>query len=319
MLDGIDLSASGAEVYQVLLDAPATSLPELREQCAGHVVESALAELETIGLVSRLPGMPPRYTAAPPDLAVEALVRSREEQLQRTRLDISRLTDRYQAAHRGTRAQDVVEVVTTPTAILHRFEQVQWSARDQVRSFDRPPYVGNPLEGNPLETKLLAAGVRYRTVYQTDSFALPGRPELLRELTAQGEQARVGARVPVKMSIADDQLGILPLELPGMADCCVIVHASSLLDSLIALFEQVWERAVPIHADGALPDTDASPSHEDAALLGLLAAGLTDAAIARQLGTHQRTVQRRVRGLLDRLDASSRFQAGLQAVRHGWL
>ncbi|MGD0557044.1 MAG: hypothetical protein ABSA93_18950 [Streptosporangiaceae bacterium] len=47
--------------------------------------------------------------------------------------------------------------------------------------------------------------------------------------------------------------------------------------------------------------------------------GLTDAAIARHLGAHLRTVQRRVRGLLDRLGAATRFQAGLQAVRRGWL
>jgi DNA-binding NarL/FixJ family response regulator len=35
--------------------------------------------------------------------------------------------------------------------------------------------------------------------------------------------------------------------------------------------------------------------------------------------THPRTVQRRVRELLDRLGAGTRFQAGLQAVRRGWL
>jgi DNA-binding NarL/FixJ family response regulator len=58
---------------------------------------------------------------------------------------------------------------------------------------------------------------------------------------------------------------------------------------------------------------------DEGALLGLLAAGLTDSAIGRHLGTHPRTVQRRVRELLDRLGAGTRFQAGLQAVRRGWL
>jgi DNA-binding NarL/FixJ family response regulator len=126
------------------------------------------------------------------------------------------------------------------------------------------------------------------------------------------------------MFIADDKLGLLPLEMNGSAESCLVIHASSMLDTLIALFEQVWERAVAIHPDGtlpadALPGRPDGPSDADRALLGLLAAGLTDAAIARQLGMHPRTVQHRVRDLLDRLGAATRFQAGLQAVRRGWL
>ena len=54
-------------------------------------------------------------------------------------------------------------------------------------------------------------------------------------------------------------------------------------------------------------------------LLGLLAAGLTDEAIGRQLGWHPRTVQRHVRRLMTELGAQTRFQAGLQAARRGWL
>jgi len=134
-----------------------------------------------------------------------------------------------------------------------------------------------------------------------------------------GEQARVAESVPVKMFLADDQLGLIPLEVGGSAEASLVIRASSMLDTLIALFELVWERAVAIHANGELPSSEADPGEDDAALLSLLAVGLTDAAIARHLGTHPRTVQRRVRELLDRLGASTRFQAGLQAVRRGWL
>jgi DNA-binding NarL/FixJ family response regulator len=48
-------------------------------------------------------------------------------------------------------------------------------------------------------------------------------------------------------------------------------------------------------------------------------AGLTDEAIADNLGLHPRTVRRRLRALLARLDAATRFQAGYQAVQRGWL
>ena len=54
-------------------------------------------------------------------------------------------------------------------------------------------------------------------------------------------------------------------------------------------------------------------------VLNLLAAGLTDDAMARHLGVSVRTVQRRVREICARLGARTRFQAGLQARRHGLL
>jgi DNA-binding NarL/FixJ family response regulator len=138
-------------------------------------------------------------------------------------------------------------------------------------------------------------------------------------MIAAGEQARLTENVPVKMFIADNRLGLIPLEVAGSADASLLIHESSMLDTLIALFDLVWERAIPIHADGELSAPGTGPGDDESALLGLLAAGLTDSAIARHLGTHPRTVQRRVRELLDRLGAGTRFQAGLQAVRRGWL
>lgn len=318
MLDGLGLTVGDEAVYVALLDLPAASEPELAARCPEVAVDAALAQLEYKGLISLLPGRPVRYTAAPPDVALEILVRGREEELQRTRLTIARLTDRYRVARLAASPHEVVEVVTTREATLQRWEQLQRSAREQVRSFDRPPYVSDP-EYNPVENEMLANGVAYRSIYHPAGVILPGRSEMLRKLIAAGEEARVAASVPVKMFIADDRLGLLPLELSGIPDSCLIIHASSLLDTLVALFEHVWDRAVPIHANSPIPELGPAPSRDDAALLGLLAAGLTDTTIAHQLGTHPRTVQRRVRGLLDKLDAATRFQAGLQAVRRGWL
>ena len=68
---------------------------------------------------------------------------------------------------------------------------------------------------------------------------------------------------------------------------------------------------------GGVAPGEASPQQR--ILLGMLAVGLTDEAIGRQLGWHPRTVQRHVRRLMSDLGAQTRFQAGLQAARRGWL
>ena len=50
-----------------------------------------------------------------------------------------------------------------------------------------------------------------------------------------------------------------------------------------------------------------------------LAAGAKDEQIARTLGISLRTVRRRVADLLIELGVDTRFQAGVEAVRRGWL
>lgn len=321
MLDGLGLTGDQEAVYVTLVDVSSATLDELAARFPDIAVGHALADLERAGLVSRLAGSPDTdvaYTAAPPDVALELLARAREQELARARLSVSRLSARYRQARVSAQPHEAIEVVTTREGTARRWEQLQRSAREQVRCFDRPPYLSPPRPANPVEAEMLAAGVAYRAVYHPAGFAEAGRPAALRTMIAAGEQARVTENVPVKLFIADDQLGLIPLEVGGSAEATLVIRASSMLDTFIALFELVWDRAIPIHADGELPP-ESGPGEDEAALLGLLAAGLTDAAIARHLGTHPRTVQRRVRELLDRLGAGTRFQAGLQAVRRGWL
>lgn len=64
---------------------------------------------------------------------------------------------------------------------------------------------------------------------------------------------------------------------------------------------------------------DAPPSPAELLLLQLLADGAKDEAAARSLGVSVRTVRRMVADLMRRLDARSRFQAGILAKRRGWL
>jgi DNA-binding NarL/FixJ family response regulator len=65
-----------------------------------------------------------------------------------------------------------------------------------------------------------------------------------------------------------------------------------------------------------MPD---SPTLDERNLLQRMAAGSTDESIARRLGISDRQVRRRIARLLQRLGVSSRFAAGAEAVRRGWL
>ncbi|SDO11218.1 helix-turn-helix domain-containing protein [Actinacidiphila guanduensis] len=317
MLAAVGLTGEQQAVYLALLDGGPATAAQVRERVAGARVAPALSALETKGLISRLAGRPVRYQPARPDMAMEVLVRAQEQELQRVRAAAAGLMERFRAGQGTISPTEIVEVVTTREATLQRWAQLQRSARTEVRAFDRPPYV-EASGTNPIEYELLPAGIRYRTVYDRSGLELPGRLEAIRHLVDRGEQARVAVGVPVKMFLADNTLGLISLDRPASSDSALVIHPSSLLDTLIALFEAVWVDAVPMRFDAA-GAADGPRREEYRTLLGLLAAGLTDQAIARQMGWHPRTAQRHVRELLAELGARTRFQAGLQAGRRGWL
>lgn len=314
MLGSIGLSAAEQAIYLALVERSPATAADLRGRSVNSGVSAGLAALEAKGLISRLPGRPVQYQATRPDIALEVLVRTRERQLQQVRVLAEGLMERFRSGHVGIRPEEIVEVVTTREATVQRWHQLQRAAEHEVRAFDRPPYVDGGL-ANEDELEALRHGVQFRCVYDRSGLELPGRLEVIQQFVAAGEQIRVTTGVPVKMFVADKTAGLISLERPASADSALVIHSSSLLDTLIALFEAVWAVAVPVRFDG-IGEPDGSASKP---LLGLLAAGLTDEAIARQLGWHPRTVQRHVRALMEELGAQTRFQAGLQAARRGLL
>jgi sugar-specific transcriptional regulator TrmB/DNA-binding CsgD family transcriptional regulator len=275
------------------------------------VVASTLARLRAKGLVVALSGRPVRYTATAPDVALDLLIRAKEEELRRTRLLTGQVMERYRSGRRAAVPEDVVEVVRGAEAVFQRWCQIQRSARTELCALDRPPYLADT---NPLEIEQLDSGVRCRAIYDTSVLDVPGRLAAIEAMMRRGEQARVGT-VPVKFVLADDRIGMLSLQHPATPDAVLVVHSSSLLVALRGLFEAIWRTSVPVATGASGEDIDP----DDRRLLTYLAAGMTDDAIARQLGWHLRTVQRRVRRLMGELGIRTRFQAGLHAARRGWL
>jgi DNA-binding NarL/FixJ family response regulator len=91
-----------------------------------------------------------------------------------------------------------------------------------------------------------------------------------------------------------------------------------MLDALLALFDLRSAAGAGDRRSDRRPHGDRLPEL-DARILGLLLAGLTDHAVANQLGLSMRSVQRRIRALMDLVAAETRLQLGFHAARRGWL
>jgi hypothetical protein len=309
MLEPLGLSAAEQSLYELLLTGAPAGADEPDEP-------ETLRRLEELGLVTRLPQEPPRYAVIPPEAALAPLVAARERALDAARHRMNHLAARHRRTSASTGRPELVELVHGREATTDRVNQILRSARREVRMFDTPPYVDPGLFApDPIELEQLGRGVRFRVLYDRRGVDLPGRLAHIEGGRAAGESARV-ADVPFKLLIGDHRVAVLPASNDPV-ESSLVVHDSVLLDALSMLFETLWERGVPLHvAERSQEDT---PDETDRALLALLTAGLTDQAIAAHLGWHERTAHRRLRAMITRLDAATRFQAGYQAVRRGWL
>jgi DNA-binding CsgD family transcriptional regulator len=321
----VGLSAQQETVLRALIDRPRSTADELAETLAlsPRLVRSALTTLQDQGLLRLAVGRPPRFSAAQPDLALEALIRRREDELQSARLEVSRLMDQYRRASEPTGSSELLEVLSTPDAVGQYFQQLQQSVREEMLGMDRPPYPPGGPVFNETELECLGRGVTYRALYDRSLLSM-GYEEPIGRYQAAGEQARVTTGLPTKLAIADRRVALLPLHREGLpANGAIVVHASPLLDSLVSLFELLWRRATPLALGRPVgpegDDDDEAISELDRRLLSMLAAGMKDEAIARQLGVNVRTVVRRVARLMHELGADTRFQAGLQAARRNLL
>ncbi|MBB5933096.1 helix-turn-helix transcriptional regulator [Streptomyces zagrosensis] len=318
LLEPVGLGATESALYLHVLSTPRCTTAQLAEAVGATPaqVRPCLRRLEDAGLISRLAGKPARYAAAPPSVAFDALAERRHQELEELREHIRELSVRFQGATANSPG-DLIELVEGPHAVRDRVEQLQLGAQREMLVVDCPPYFSSSSTENPIEDQLLRRGVDCRVIYDASDLELPGRMGFVLDCIAKGEDARSLPSARLKMLIADRSNAMIPLVLEASeSSAAILVRPSPLLTAIVTCFDLMWERASPI-AVSAPPD---GPLDErDRELLSMLAGGMKDASIIRALGITQRTMTRRVAQLMTLMDAQTRFQAGLQAARRGWL
>ena len=156
-------------------------------------------------------------------------------------------------------------------------------------------------------------GRRVRAIYPAR--AMSQAPDMLRMRAEIGEEIRVVPSVFTRLVVVGPRRAIVPEPLGMGAERRVVVRQQSLVGMLQAYFDELWETAGRVDARG---DRLAVRDHRRL-LLAELADGVKDEQIARNLDVSLRTVRRRVAALMSELGVDTRFQAGVEAVRHGWL
>jgi DNA-binding CsgD family transcriptional regulator len=146
--------------------------------------------------------------------------------------------------------------------------------------------------------ELLSLGKRVRMLLSNDALESPAGRCFATSAMELGASLHVGPRVDTPM-ILWEQLGAVHF-LPHTGHMTLQVDDAACLEPLT----DAWVGA-------------GSPAQQvtSATVIRLLAAGHTDAVAARKLGISERQFRRYVSVLMQELDASSRFQAGIEAAR----
>jgi hypothetical protein len=291
--------------YQLVVGHPHATASELataHRHGSPEDLTEPLATLVARGLVAVSPDVPARYRAIDPDVALDVLV-TRDDELREARQHAGELAQAYESAvARGRGPVELIDAGAVPRRIAH----LRRIARHQVRSMDRSSSLPTtPVDAEPPD-------VAWRTIYEPDAVTRPDAWPEIQRLTQAGHQLRVVAALPATLWLADNRLAIVAV--PGDAAAALVVHPCSLLDALDALFEALWERALPLGPASSATVGASGYGEASDQLEILLLAGLTDQAIARRIGVGHRTAQRRTAALLKDLGARTRFQAGVQTA-----
>ncbi|MER7515056.1 helix-turn-helix transcriptional regulator [Streptomyces sp. NPDC126499] len=219
-----------------------------------------------------------------------------------------------------TRSEIAVEALTDYRRIQQALEDIV----DVMQESSASMYPGGPSREVHEVTldrdrRQLDHGVRVRAIYAREHASRPDVAELLNARTALGVEIRVASVVPLNMVVIDQQYAMVPIHPEDARKGAILARGRALVRSYLGLFEHCWHTAVPYGTEVAGERGGDGLSEQQRAALRMLATGMKDEKVARNLGVSLRTVSRMLSELMQELGATTRFEAGVRAARLGWL
>ncbi len=320
-LSVLGFTVAQEELYRLLLRSSGRSLTELA-RLVGMPVESLREDVGRIAALGLVDVRGDTVVALPPEQALVRLItdetrrlRSVGEQLESLRGLLPSLNAEHLSSQAPKGEPVTVEVVDNDVVL------------DLIRSLS-PTSSGDLLWMRPDQWRypsghaadlwvqdLVRAGRRSRAIYPAR--VLEEAPDVVRQRSEAGEHVRILAHVPGRIAVLGSTAALLADQLGERPDQVLVIRQDSMIMALRLLFDALWDRAMAVPGlDGQRDDERGSDRR---LLLDQLAGGAKDEQIARALGLSLRTVRRRVAEVLDELGVDSRFQAGVEAVRRGWI
>ncbi|OLB76618.1 MAG: hypothetical protein AUI14_18250 [Actinobacteria bacterium 13_2_20CM_2_71_6] len=324
---GRHLAELALAVYRQMHREGSSTLEGAAAELGLDPTEAATArqELERLGLVTaREDGT---HVSISPESAIVNVLARGQHRLAEYRdsiLDMQETLDRvvgeYLPLGSGPKGQLDFHVMTDLRKVAAYLDSMTSLAREEMLSMHPGPLPAPQLmaEGRDRDRQLAERGLKLRTIYARSLTSARYVTDYINDLAAFGYQIRVAAVLPIRMLICDRRRVVMPLDPQDGRAGAVAIDGDLFVRSLVAIFEYCWQHSSRLE-DIHTGRDDQSLTEQERMVLRMLAAGLKDERIARDLGVSVRTVSRMVGELMQRLGAESRFQAGVYAAQLGWI
>lgn len=289
-------------------------------------VSRAAVELTARGLIE--PAGPGRWEVQPPELALPRMASTLETRARLSRSVAPELGVIWRQARPRVGDADPavggIEPLLAPEDCASAMRSMEGLARTELRMMLADSPAARLWLAEAASEQIARSRAAENVAIVVDRNLL-GDPAVTRELerqAASGARVRVMGAVPFGIVTADDRAAAVDLTQHDSAGGGgFLVRRAAVVAGMNALVDIGSTRGITLRpreeedsgADRGMPADD-----RDRRILGLLATGATDQMIARSLGVSTRTVERRIRSLMEHLGSATRFQAGVQAARRGW-
>lgn len=250
-LQGLGLTRYESSAYLALIGRDQSTPTEVARlaRIPRPRVYDVLTSLAGKRLVRVTSEKPLRYRAESPELVADRLLDLRREEAERAaaraRESVARLMPLFESGQQHDAPLDYVEVLKDSSQATRRIGELWAAAESEVLVFVRPPYLAPPA---PEEAETLE-GIVPRAVYDRALLEDPQMVELLQRYADLGEDVRIAADLPMKLTVVDRRSVAFNMPDPVAADTSVttvVIHHEMLAATLIVAFEAVWERALTL-------------------------------------------------------------------------
>ncbi|MGH3741451.1 MAG: LuxR C-terminal-related transcriptional regulator, partial [Micromonosporaceae bacterium] len=262
-------------------------------------------------------------TPVHPDLALMTLnqplveqIRERERAMEGNGRQLQRISD--ELARSSARARDAgsVRVVEDPVQVQKEIDAATLRCADEL-VMTQPSGRGSRYDFAtfyPDGRSILKPGVSLRALCPHAARADLKLRSYVGKAAEHDGAVRTTSTVLEQIFIFDQHTAVIPLAPPqeDAAGAAIITHPA-VVRFVYRNFDKLWSSALPFDHDDHTYDW--ASADIKISLLRLMASGLKDDAIASRLGLATRTCRRHMSQIMDELNVTSRFQAGVKIAK----